>query len=194
MQAFEAALASLVPNADRLSRDRVMYLAGQAAFTATQGDRPVLSAERWVQPRRFHWRWPAAFAAMTTVAATLAVLLVNRPEINLVEHDGTTAAAPAAESRTAQASRSAAQIIASMTPEEIKSLMSADAEVAQAGRFGPREPFGVLEAALTGRSLGPSPAGEVAHQTETTPGVRKPLPSSRQLIEDLFPENRRPWL
>jgi len=77
LKAFEAALASLVPNTDRLSRDRVMYLAGQAAL----GGAPTYGKVRT-------WAWPAAFTAMTAVTAMLAVLLVNRPEASNRERVG----------------------------------------------------------------------------------------------------------
>ena len=64
LNAFEAALAALTPRSDRLNRDRLMFLAGQASHRDTR-------------PRR--GSWPAAFVAMTTVAAGLLVALVARP-------------------------------------------------------------------------------------------------------------------
>jgi hypothetical protein len=66
LTALEAALAALVPRADRLDRDRLMFLAGQASRDT----------------RHARWPWPAAFAAMTAVAAGLLVALVieSRPQ------------------------------------------------------------------------------------------------------------------
>ena len=68
---IEAALASLVPRGDRLSRDRLMFLAGQASVVHRGQD----GAERAAR-----WAWPSAFAAMSAVAASLLVALLVRPE------------------------------------------------------------------------------------------------------------------
>jgi hypothetical protein len=108
-KAFEAALASLVPRADRLDRDRLMFLAGQQSTvgsahysSANESDSPLPLGEqsRVGQAQRSPtnysekpeggtalrlshptaaWAWPAAFSAMTTVAAALAILLAIRP-------------------------------------------------------------------------------------------------------------------
>ncbi len=64
LTAFEAALAALKPRGNAINRDRLMFLAGQASGSSTQ-------------PRR--WGWPAAFGAMTTVAASLLTALMVRP-------------------------------------------------------------------------------------------------------------------
>jgi hypothetical protein len=87
LKAFEAALAALVPRGDRLDRDRLMFLAGQASVggilseTATAEGAPGVSPV----PGKIHgqearamrrWAWPAAFSAMTAVAATLFVMLL----------------------------------------------------------------------------------------------------------------------
>lgn len=71
LESFAASLAALSPHA-RLDRDRLMYLAGQAS---------VEPASR--RPRR--WAWPAAFSAMTAVAACLLALLASRPEPKVIE-------------------------------------------------------------------------------------------------------------
>jgi hypothetical protein len=63
---FEALLASLAPNPDRLDRDRLMFRAGQASVSAGAA------------PRRAGWAWPTAFAGMTAAAAALLVALVVR--------------------------------------------------------------------------------------------------------------------
>jgi hypothetical protein len=73
LKALEAALAALVPRGDRLQRDRLMFLAGRAAAS-----RPGAAVSR-------RWAWPAAFSAMTAVAASLLVMLVTRPGPQIVE-------------------------------------------------------------------------------------------------------------
>ena len=88
LKAIEAELASLSPRTDRLDRERLIFLAGQESVLAKGGmkgtvpfslrenrDSPL--RENRDSPRLF---WPAAFAAMTTVAATLLVMLLLRPE------------------------------------------------------------------------------------------------------------------
>jgi len=96
MTALEAALAALTPRADRLDRERLMFLAGRASVLgekavegATAGlsgsgrDSTAGQASRGTQHSR--WPWPAAFAAMTAVAAGLLVALVTRPGPQVVE-------------------------------------------------------------------------------------------------------------
>jgi hypothetical protein len=95
-KAFEAALASLVPRADRLDRDRLMFLAGQesgAVSGAGQAERgptnvrgipdggTALRLSHPTSTTRTRWAWPAAFAGMTTVAAVLGILLAIRPAV-----------------------------------------------------------------------------------------------------------------
>jgi hypothetical protein len=74
LKAFEARLAALSPCGDRLDRDRLMFLAGRAAAEAA-----LVSPQPMPRHTREHKAWPAAFAAMTAVAATLLVMLVTRP-------------------------------------------------------------------------------------------------------------------
>ncbi len=61
MRPFETALAALAPRVEGFDRERLIFLAGRAA--ALRG-----------------WRWPAAFSAMTAVAAALLVMLCIRPQ------------------------------------------------------------------------------------------------------------------
>jgi hypothetical protein len=77
LAAVEAALGSVGPGPSRLDRDRVMFLAGRASLAKP----PVGRAHR---NRR--WAWPAAFSAMTAVAATLLVILVaQEPQPRIVQ-------------------------------------------------------------------------------------------------------------
>jgi hypothetical protein len=62
LKRFADDLARLQPRDDRLDRERLAFLAGQASVT----------------PRGR--AWPVAFGAMTAVAASLLFLLVTRPE------------------------------------------------------------------------------------------------------------------
>lgn len=79
---FEATLSSLAPRAARLDRDRLMFSAGQAALQASGGRQPPDVTANLPVSR---WGWPAAFSAMTALAASLLVMLVNRPEPQVIE-------------------------------------------------------------------------------------------------------------
>ena len=97
MKQFEAALAALTPRTDRLDRDRLMFLAGQQSVLPShfgsgqqsvlpspigRGTQRVPGGEGGTIARPIRSRtlaWPAAFAAMTVVAAALLVMLVVRP-------------------------------------------------------------------------------------------------------------------
>ena len=82
---LEAALAALVPRAERLNRDRLMFLAGQASVESKNGQ-PGSPASATARPRRrAGWAWPAAFATMTGVAASLLVALAIRPAPQVTE-------------------------------------------------------------------------------------------------------------
>ena len=79
---LEAALAGLLPRADRLNRDRLMFLAGQASAESKISQPPARAQATW---RMSAWAWPAAFATMTGVAATLLLALCIRPAPQVVE-------------------------------------------------------------------------------------------------------------
>jgi hypothetical protein len=74
LKSLEAKLASLSPRPDRLDRDRLMFLAGQASLLDAKVNRPPIFGEK-LESRA----WPAAFAAMSAVAAALLVMLIARP-------------------------------------------------------------------------------------------------------------------
>lgn len=86
---FEQALCSLMPRAAQLDRDRLMFLAGQASVPqASQECEPAVDQSHRldvVRSRRSRWGWPAAFSAMTAVAAALLVALLNRPAPQIIE-------------------------------------------------------------------------------------------------------------
>jgi len=76
LKAIEARLASLVPRTDRLDRERLMFLAGQASVAPSPA----------TQRRPFgRWAWPAATAAMTAAAASLLVVLLWQGDPRIVE-------------------------------------------------------------------------------------------------------------
>ncbi|HJT31371.1 MAG TPA: hypothetical protein VJ783_04925 [Pirellulales bacterium] len=69
LQALEAALASLAPRPATIDRDRLMYEAGRASVSTV----PAAPHGRWA--------WPAAFSAMSAIAASLFLALVLRPPV-----------------------------------------------------------------------------------------------------------------
>ncbi len=68
LKAIEAQLASLAPRDDRLDRERLIFMAGRESALAEQA-RPAA--------RGLIWAWPGSLSAMTAVAATLAVMLMQ---------------------------------------------------------------------------------------------------------------------
>jgi hypothetical protein len=73
-KSIEARLATLSPRDDRLDRERLMFLAGQASVEPANGDR-YRELNTWKNIRT----WQAAFAGMTAIAASLVALIVLRP-------------------------------------------------------------------------------------------------------------------
>jgi hypothetical protein len=109
---FEQSLSSLAPRAARLDRDRLMFLAGQATRQASGGRQPPDDLDRRVaraDSPASRWGWPAAFSAMTALAASLLIMLVNRPEPQVIERivRVPAAASPAIASRSAELGRQA---------------------------------------------------------------------------------------
>lgn len=76
LQSLEARLSALSPREDRLNRERIAFLAGQASVVATK-ERPISLLGMSVDAKM----WPRAFAAMTVIAATLLMMLLTRPSI-----------------------------------------------------------------------------------------------------------------
>jgi hypothetical protein len=75
LQRFAAELSQLRPREDRLDHERLAFLAGQASMARVASRSGKLLGVR-LESRA----WPAAFAAMSAVAATLLFLLIVRPE------------------------------------------------------------------------------------------------------------------
>ena len=80
---LEAALGALVPRAERLNREHIMFLAGQASVASNS--RPAAPPGTIGPQCRAGWAWPAAFAMMTGVAASLLVVLAIRPAPQVTE-------------------------------------------------------------------------------------------------------------
>jgi hypothetical protein len=87
LKAFEAELAALRPRSDGLNPRWRFLLAQEAAFNQNLSGDDALAAGQYIcsrcgatSSRSHRWAWPAAFSAMTTVAAALLVALVLRPE------------------------------------------------------------------------------------------------------------------
>lgn len=75
LKSFEAHLAALAPRSDRLDRERLAFLAGQASMTvASQAKLNLLG--KWQR----HPAWPVAFAGMSAIAALLFVALMLQPD------------------------------------------------------------------------------------------------------------------
>ncbi len=118
---FEATLSSLAPRAAQLDRDRLMFLAGQAALQASGGRQPPDDlggrVARADSPAS-HWGWPAAFSAMTVLAASLLVMVMNRPEPQVIERivRVPAAALPAIAGRSAESGRQAIESEPPLSP------------------------------------------------------------------------------
>ncbi len=79
LEELQRALKSLEPLPGRLDRGRLMYLAGQASAGVSPSVTSATGASQ-----KWNWAWPASTAAMTLVAATLAVALAVRPQPQIV--------------------------------------------------------------------------------------------------------------
>jgi hypothetical protein len=79
LKQFAAELTRLRPRDDRLDRERLAFLAGQASVAA----KPTRRVRLLGIPLESR-AWPGAFAAMTSIAAALFVALLMRPDISTV--------------------------------------------------------------------------------------------------------------
>jgi hypothetical protein len=71
LRALEAALGTLRPSVGRLDRDRLLFEAGRRAALESR--------------RAARWAWPAATAALGTLAASLLLMLAPRPAPRVVK-------------------------------------------------------------------------------------------------------------
>jgi hypothetical protein len=114
LKSFEAMLAALVPRDDRLDRERLAFLAGQASVAANvDASRPRVGG--W----QHHSAWPAAFAAMSALAATLLIVLVARPAATGLSASGV------GEIAAANGSRGSIQTRTMTLPEKLPNTLSA---------------------------------------------------------------------
>lgn len=204
LKAFEAALGSLVPRRDRLDprwRDFLAKAASlAAAIAADEGASPPQGGSqegrpwswlpfcaecRQAQPasaRSRRWAWPAAFSAMTTVAAVLLVMLVSRPGPQIVEVPVPVEAAPRAAPPEDRDVAPAPSSAAAKTRKLVK-------DASRRSWIGYREPAAapypqLLAAELEGRFTWEPPAAGSAEDWQM---ARAPL-SCRQLLEKLLNE------
>ncbi len=97
LRRFAAELSRLRPREDRLDRERLAFLAGQASMVSA----PSRSGKTF--GGRLEGRaWPAAFAVMSALAATLLFLLVARPEATTLPEIATSNTIPQRDNAPAQ--------------------------------------------------------------------------------------------
>jgi hypothetical protein len=107
---FEVELTALTPRSAQFDRDRLMFLAGQASVRVTDGGRPQ---------RR--WPWPAAFSAMTAVAAGLLVMMLARPEPQVVQRIVRVPMPPRADTAATAASSALPELLPTARRKETES-------------------------------------------------------------------------
>jgi hypothetical protein len=176
---LEAALAALAPRAERLNRDRLMFLAGQASVEPkiSQAAQPQL-------PSR--WAWPVAFAAMSGIAASLLAALAIRPapqaSERIVERIVTVStarqepAAAIAQDRIEAVAASDARAIASPLPDWLALWLFAQ----PAGSTGHEPPYPELrnQVLLHGLNSWTTPASE---STASARAGEEPVPAGELL-------------
>ena len=112
LKGLEAALADLVPRVEGFDRERLIFEAGRASAMAEMGRLPSPPTplpkgegrERApsLLPKgegRRGWAWPAAFSAMTALAATFLVMLISRPGPEVAQLPAEPSAPAAVEDR-----------------------------------------------------------------------------------------------
>jgi hypothetical protein len=80
LKQFATELSRLRPREDRLDREKLAFLAGQASVTSSSTRRPKLLGLP-LESRA----GPAAFASMSAIAAGLLVALLMRPEVSSIQ-------------------------------------------------------------------------------------------------------------
>jgi hypothetical protein len=127
LTAFEAALAALTPRVEGFDRERLIFQSGRASVLP----RASGSSRRWAC-----WGWPAAFAAMTAVAASLAVMLWSRAAANVAVRGEQQAAAGIADDKVAAVSSAPASPAAAESPAD----RTLDAVAAWLSQWSAEEP------------------------------------------------------
>lgn len=71
---LEQTLHGLAPRENRLDRDQILFAAGrESVVTATSSD------------KRIRWFWPTTAATMTAIAASLALMLALKSDVQVIE-------------------------------------------------------------------------------------------------------------
>jgi hypothetical protein len=208
LEAFEAALASLRPKGDRLDPRWRGFLAKQASLTAAiaSGQAPELleamsqghaaadgaplcpfCGRSGPTPKGVRrWGWPAAFAAMTTVAATLLVMLASRPGRQVAGGPGEAARPAASQEKTETVAKPSHE--ATPTRSEPAARTPAASHPPKLSRRAPAAPYPQLRDKVMEQGFDAwetPPAGS----EEDWQMAHAPL-SSRELLDRLLNEAR----
>ena len=100
LAALEASLGSLTPAATRVSRDRLMFLAGSASADVSRGRRRIAA-----------WLWPSALAVSLLAAVTFGMLWATGSEPQIVERVVYVPAPPPSGSQDWLGARKAAYLL-----------------------------------------------------------------------------------
>jgi hypothetical protein len=167
LKSFEAKLAALIPRDDRLDRERLAFLAGQASMNPNT---------RWQR----HPAWPAAFAAMSVLAATLLMMLVTRPTATGLSATGV------GEIATSDRPHAAPRTATNVFPEKMPDTLSA--RDALAGDIEQRltNLSKVKSAPLFYIEQPESPSLTPAAWRRVSDGVRSPAPSAGSSSRPVF--------
>jgi hypothetical protein len=136
LKALEASLASLAPRDDRLNRERLVFLAGRASVGG-----PIEAGGQNPRARLESAAWPAAFAGMTVLAATLLVMIVTRQvnEPQVVHYPDTETQASATRTLIATAKSSHSRVISTgdARRHDIEQLLSVASVAASSNAASP---------------------------------------------------------
>jgi hypothetical protein len=167
LQRFAAELRQLKPREDRFDQMRTAYLAGQASMVDRVKGSPTIVGI----PLRSR-AWPAAFAAMTALAAVLFVALIVRPgpppnvESNIVDRASRNRSAFDLQPHGNPAVLSARDILRPDFEFEFAQRSQRQVESFERSPLGGREEETVLSPVLWQRIIG-EPTGSVP----TVPGA-----------------------
>ena len=172
-QEVETALSKLAPSPVRMDRDRLMFLAGQAAG---HGEADSLASSC---RRKGAWLWPAVAGVMTAACVALAALFAFRPESapRIVYRDRPSAppAPPAAPVDTVQ---------------PILPAISEKADMPRPLHYRPRR-LALLDM-RPDRDLEPAPATAEARQESAEPRMESSPLTQRELLLELLRQSSLP--